>query len=451
MGKGSVTGNSSGGVQPAICPSASEIATAVRGRSATAEQTVRAALTRVEANEPRVEAWEHLDPRLALEAARRLDRDGANGPLAGVPVGVKDIIDTADQPTANGTIADASRRPTDDATAVARLRRAGAIILGKTVTTELACGASNKTRNPRDLSRTPGGSSSGSAAAIAAGMVPLAVGSQTAGSVIRPGAFCGAWAMKPSYGLIPRTGMLALSHTLDHVGVFGRSAQDLALGIDATSGDDGRDEASAGQLPSRLSAALKEPLGRPRLAFLRTFAWPEMEPACAERFESLAARLGAAPIELGEAFDRAYPVHQTVMFREFSHYLWHYYARDSGRLSDMLRDRLLRGRGIGADAYLTSLAELHRLRARFAGALKGYDAAITPATPGEAPQGLAGTGSRMFCLLWTALGVPAVNVPGLVGATGLPLGLQVIGLRGTDAETLRAAHWIGRELSADPT
>jgi Asp-tRNA(Asn)/Glu-tRNA(Gln) amidotransferase A subunit family amidase len=360
------------GVQPAICPSTSEIAAAVRGRSATAEQTVRAALTRVEANEPRVEAWEHLDARLALEAARRLDQNGASGPLAGVPVGVKDIIDTADQPTANGTVTDAGRRPRDDATAVARLRRAGAVILGKTVTTELACGASNKTRNPLDLSRTPGGSSSGSAAAIAAGMVPLALGSQTAGSVIRPGAFCGVWAMKPSYGLIPRTGMLTLSHTLDHVGFFGRSAQDLALGIDAISGDDGRDEAGAGQPPSRLSAALKEPIGRPRLAFLRSFAWPEMEPACAERFESLAERLGAEPIELGDVFDGAYPVHQTVMFREFSHYLWHYYVRDGGRLSDMLRDRLLRGHGIGADDYFTSLAQLHTMRTRFAGMLKGY-------------------------------------------------------------------------------
>ena len=243
------------------CPSAEEIADGVRAGRESAAAACAAALDRIAATEPVVRAWCHLDPADAAARAEAIDDAGPRGLLAGVPVAVKDIIDTADQPTENGTPLDEGRRPRADATVVSRLRAAGALILGKTVTTELACGAANVTRNPHALSRTPGGSSSGSAATVAAGGVPLALGTQTAGSVVRPAAFCGVWGMKPSFGTIPRTGVTRLSRTLDHVGVLAGSAQDVALGIDAISGDDGLDQASAGRAPTRLAATLALPLG----------------------------------------------------------------------------------------------------------------------------------------------------------------------------------------------
>ena len=251
------------------CPGAAEIAAGVRaGRGSTVEACADA-LERIAETESHIHAWAHLDAEQAVAQAQAIDAAGPEGALAGVPVAVKDIIDTADQPTENGTPLDAGRRPDADATVVRRLRAAGALILGKTVTTELACGAANETRNPHALGHTPGGSSSGSAATVAAGGVPLALGTQTAGSVVRPAAFCGVWGMKPSFGTIPRTGVTRLCRTLDHVGVLAGSAEDVALGIDAMSGDDGLDRASAGRAPTRLAAALALPLGRPRLAFIR--------------------------------------------------------------------------------------------------------------------------------------------------------------------------------------
>ena len=319
------------------CPSADEIAAGVRaGRESTAV-TCDAALERIAATEPAVQAWRHLDPAEAAARAQAIDAAGARGLLAGVPVAVKDIIDTVDQPTENGTPLDKGRRPSADATVVSRLRAAGALILGKTVTTELACGAANATRNPHALSRTPGGSSSGSAATVAAGGVPLALGTQTAGSVVRPAAFCGVWGMKPSFGTIPRTGVTRLSRTLDHVGVLAGSVRDVALGIDAISGDDGLDQASARRVPTRLAAALALPLGRPRLAFIREPAWEEVEPNAAAVYEAAAADVGAEPLTLGSPFDDAATVHLGIMRREVAHALAPWYERGAADLSHTIR------------------------------------------------------------------------------------------------------------------
>ena len=286
------------------CPSAAEIAAGVRAGRESASAACDAALGRIAETEAAVQAWHHLDAAEAAVRAQAVDEVGPRGVLAGVPIAVKDIIDTADQPTENGTPLDTGRQPDADATAVRRLRAAGALILGKTVTTELACGAANATRNPHALSRTPGGSSSGSAATVAAGGVPLALGTQTAGSVVRPAAFCGVWSMKPSFGTIPRTGVTRLSRTLDHVGVLAGSAQDVALGIDAISGDDGLDLASAGRAPTRLAAALALPLGQPRLAFVRQPAWEEVEPDAAAAYEAAAEACGAAAAHPGSTLRR---------------------------------------------------------------------------------------------------------------------------------------------------
>ena len=384
-------------------------------------------------------------PRRPWSGRQSIDDAGPQGALAGVPVAVKDIIDTADQPTENGTPLDAGRRPGADATVVRRLRAAGALILGKTVTTELACGAARATRNPHALAHTPGVSSSGSAATVAAGGVPLALGTQTAGSVVRPAAFCGVWGMKPSFGTIPRTGVTRLSRTLDHVGVLAGSAQDVALGIDAISGDDGLDQASAGQAPTRLVAALALPLGQPRLAFIRQPAWEEVGADAAAAYEAAAVELGAEPLTLGSPFDRAAAVHLGIMRREVAHAFAPWFARGEADLSDTVRTHIAGGRAIDADAYLSLLDEADGTRRAFEHALRPYDAALTPAAPGGAPEGLDFTGSRSQTMLWTMLGVPAVNVP-ILSVGGLPLGLQVVGRFGADATTLRAAAWCGARL-----
>ena len=427
------------------CPSAAETAASVRAGRGSAADACAAALDRIGKTESHVHAWAHLDAARALEQARAIDDGRPEGALAGVPVAVKDIIDTADQPTENGTPLDAGRRPDADATVVRRLRAAGALILGKTVTTELACGAANETRNPHALAHTPGGSSSGSAATVAAGGVPLALGTQTAGSVVRPAAFCGVWGMKPSFGTIPRTGVTRLCRTLDHVGVLAGSAEDVALGIDALSGDDGLDRASAGRMPTRLAAALAMPLGRPRLAFIRQPAWEELEADAAAAFEAAAAALGAAPLTLGAPFDRAGAAHLGIMRREVAHAFARYMARGEADLSDVVRGHVAGGREIDADAYLSLLDDADAMRRAFEHALRPHDAALTPAAPGGAPEGLDFTGSRSQTMLWTMLGVPAVNVPAL-WVDGLPLGLQVIGRFGADATTLRAAAWCATRL-----
>ena len=427
------------------CPRASEIAANVRTGRESAREACAAALARIAETESSVHAWHHLDAAQALERAQAIDDAGPQGALAGVPVAVKDIIDTADQPTENGTPLDAGRRPGADATVVRRLRAAGALILGKTVTTELACGAARATRNPHALAHTPGGSSSGSAATVAAGGVPLALGTQTAGSVVRPAAFCGVWGMKPSFGTIPRTGVTRLSRTLDHVGVLAGSAEDVALGIDAISGDDGLDQASAGQAPTRLAAALALPLGQPRLAFIRQPAWEEVGADAAAAYEAAAVELGAEPLTLDSPFDRAAPVHLGIMRREVAHAFASWLTRGEADLSDIVRTHIAGGRAIDADAYLSMLDEADGMRRAFEHALRPYDAALTPAAPGGAPEGLDFTGSRSQTMLWTMLGVPAVNVP-ILAVGGLPLGLQVVGRFGADATTLRAAAWCGARL-----
>ena len=427
------------------CPSADEIAAGVRAGRICVAAVCAAALARIAETEPAIRAWCHLDDAEAEGRALAIDAAGPRGALAGVPVAIKDIIDTADQPTENGTPLDAGRRPDADATVVSRLRAAGALILGKTVTTELACGASGATRNPHALSRTPGGSSSGSAATVAAGGVPLALGTQTAGSVVRPAAFCGVWGMKPSFGTIPRTGVTRLSRTLDHIGVFAGSTRDVALGIDAISGDDGVDQACARRAPTRLAAALALPLGRPRLALIREPAWDEVEPAAAAAYESAARALGAEPLTLGSCFENAAAVHRGIMQREIAHAFAHRWKRGAAELSDTVRSHIAGGQEIDADAYLALLDAADEMRRAFEHALRPYDAALTPAAPGPAPEGLAFTGSRQQTMLWTLLGVPAINVPALT-VDGLPLGLQVVGRFGADATTLRAAAWCAGRL-----
>ncbi len=423
---------------------ATEAAAEIARGALAAEDYVRACLDRIAAMEGEIRAFAHLDRDHALAQARALDERRAQGrplgPLNGVPVAIKDIIDTADFPTELGSPLAAGRRPWRDATVVARLRAAGAVIIGKTVTTELAYYHPGPTRNPHDPTRTPGGSSSGSAAAVAAQMVPLALGSQTNGSVIRPAAFCGVFAVKPSHGLVSRAGVLALSRKLDHIGAFARSLADLALILDVIAGHDPADpDTQPFAAPDFRAVAREQPPLPPRFAFVRTPVWDKAEPETKAAFEELTAALGpaVAPVELPAALAEAWEVHRTIMATEMAHNLSPIVAR--GEPSEVMRRLLAHGGSVRAVDYLAALAKAPRFAASLAEIFDAYDAILTPAAPGVAPKGLAATGDPAFCTLWTLSGLPALSLPLLAGESGLPLGVQLVGAAGHDARLLRTA------------
>jgi Asp-tRNA(Asn)/Glu-tRNA(Gln) amidotransferase A subunit family amidase len=434
----------------------SEAAADLREGRITSAELVGDCLARIEELEPDVQAWAFLDRDHALAQARALDlrrQEGkALGALHGVPIGIKDIFDTGDMPTELGSPLWVGRTPRRDAAAVARLRAAGAVIMGKTVTTEYAYFYPGKTRNPHDPERTPGGSSSGSAATVAVAMVPGAIGSQTNGSVIRPAAFCGVVGFKPTHGLIPRSGALMLSRTLDHVGLFARSVEDAALLAETLAGfdEDDPDTRPVARPPFAAVAAGEPPLP-PRFAFVRSPAWKHAEPVTEEAFAELVDALGeqASEVELGPSFDRVIDWHRTIMEVEMAHNLHRDYEQGRDRLSRQLCELIERGREYKAIEYTRAVAGIDPLNAALAAVFDEFDAILTPAAPGEAPRGLASTGNPVFCTTWTYLGVPAVTLPLLRSETGLPLGVQLVGRRGNDARLLRTARWLVQTLSRE--
>ena len=435
--------------------SLSEAAADIREGRISSADLVGACLERVEEVDSKVHAWTFLDRDHARQQAEAADlhrkQGKALGPLHGVPVGIKDIFDTADMPTELGSPLWAGRTPRRDAAVVARLRAAGAVIMGKTVTTEYAYRQPGKTTNPHDAGRTPGGSSSGSAAAVAAHMVPGAVGSQTNGSVIRPAAFCGVVGFKPTHGLIPRRGVLLLSRTLDHVGVFARTVADVALVAETLVGFDEEDpDTRAVARPPLAAVAASEPPLPPRLAFVRSPAWEHAEPATREAFAGLVEALGeaVAEVELGASFARAVEMHRTIMEVEMAHNLHRDYERGGDRFSAGLRKLIERGRGHAAVDYAAAVAGIPSLNDALAPMFDEFDAIVTPAAPGEAPHGLETTGDPILCTLWTYLGTPAVTVPLLRSAAGMPLGVQLVGRRDGDARLLRTARWLVTTLGS---
>jgi len=434
--------------------SATQAAAAIRSGETTSEELVGSCLQRIDELEPVVEAWAHLDPELALTQARAADshrRAGmALGPLHGVPVGIKDIFDTQDMPTENGTVLHAGRTPGRDATAVTLLRQAGAVILGKTVTTELAVYAPGKTANPLDPQRTPGGSSSGSAAAVAARMAPLALGTQTNGSVIRPASYCGVYGYKPSFGLISRHRVLQLSRLLDHVGVFARSLEDLALCAEPLMAFDAPDP----DLRPRMRPALAETLAQeppvpPRLAFVRTPVWGQAHADVAAAFAELTAHLSerAQEVTLPPVFEGALDWHRTIMETDLAVSFAQEYQRGRQQLSQTLREMIERGQAYRAVEYKRAVAEIPRLIGELNEIFAEYDAILTPAAAGEAPLGKDSTGSPVFSTLWTLCGVPAVTLPILQGSSGMPIGAQLVAGRLDDARLLRTARWLVEGLA----
>jgi len=407
-----------------------------------AEDLVRAALLRIAACESVVGAWHYLDREAALAAARRCDASPPNGPLHGIPIAVKDLIDTADMPTGYGSPIYEGHRPAADAACVALARAAGAIPLGKTVTTEFACFTPGKTTNPHNPAHTPGGSSSGSAAAVGAGMVPLGFGTQTAGSVIRPAAFCGIVGFKPSFGLIPRAGIKPLADSLDTVGTMARDVADAAFFVGVIGGRPALREIAMPPTP-------------PRFGLYRTPMWDEAEPAAGaalERARAALERAGAAVAEIAVP-----PEHRgltaaqdAVMGFELAQSLAYERLQHGAELSPRLAQQLDLGMSVGAAAYDRALAEAAAARAALDGFFAGCDALLTPPAPGEAPQGLGYTGNPVFNRMWTLLGTPCVTLPAMWSAGGLPLGVQLVGRPGHDAALMAAALFAERALAGAP-
>lgn len=434
--------------------SVTEAAARIASGDLLSEDLVRACLDRTAQLEPGVQAWTFLDRDRSLEQARSADtvrREGKGvGPLHGVPIGIKDIIDTADMPTENGCGAHRGRQPKADAACVTALRRAGAVIMGKTVTTELATFTPGKTHNPRNLEHTPGGSSSGSAAAVGAGMVPGALGTQTVGSVIRPAAFCGVYGFKPTFGLIPRPGVLTQAHSLDTVGVMGRSVEDLALQVDALQGHDERDAASlASSRPQLLKTATGDWPLEPLFVFVKTHAWKDADPSTHEAFGELVEHLGGRieEIIIDETTARGYAANRLVQKVEMAVHFRSLMERAPELLSDSLKQQIEEGRRIPGVDYLAAIHARDELYATIEDLLQQHGTILTPAALGPAPKGIGATGNPVFCGFWTYLGVPAVTLP-LLEVDGLPMGAQLIGARRDDGRLLRTARWLARHVEA---
>jgi len=419
---------------------ASAAARQLQRRAITAEQLVRACLDRIEAREPAVQAWTHVAADAALEHARELDRGPIRGLLHGLPIGVKDLFDTADMPTSYGSSIYAQHVPAADAAAVALSREAGAIVLGKTVTTEFATFHPGKTHNPHRSGHTPGGSSSGSAAAVADYMVPLALGTQTAASVIRPAAFCGIVGYKPSYGSIARAGIKSLSESLDTVGAFGRSVADVALFVAALTGD------------QRL-LDLGDASGA-RIGVCRTHEWPQADAdtqATLQQGSAMLARAGAllVDVQLPDPLSLMVQAQIDIMAYEAARSLAYERICYASSLSSELSAVLTAGMAISAAQHHENLARTARGRKEIDALFFGCDVLIAPSAVGTAPAGLESTGNPIFSRMWTLLGLPCVHLPFAKGAHDLPLGLQIIGRFGADHKTLQASHWAHQQLRAN--
>jgi Asp-tRNA(Asn)/Glu-tRNA(Gln) amidotransferase A subunit family amidase len=414
---------------------ATDIVAALRARETTAEAVARRCLDAIAEAEPTLRAWAHLDEAQVLEQARERDRQLAADPasvglLHGVPVGVKDIVDVAGMPTGNGADLPVSGVAEADAVAVARLRAEGAVIVGKTVTTEFALFRPGPTTNPHDATRTPGGSSSGSAAAVGAGTIPLAIGTQTAGSIVRPAAFCGVVGGKPTVGSVPRDGVTACSSTLDTVGLLGSDVRGVAAGLAVMAAD-----------PESFTPAPVEGL---RIGFCRTFEWGEIDPPTQEIVEAgvrrLSDRLDVREVALPDMMRGIVQAQQVIMQVECADEL----AAVRAQYEELLSAKLLEVLDAGEAwrwAYGPAVDHAALGRALLDQLFADVDVLVAPAVLGEAPSS-ATTGDPLLCRMWTLLGTPAIAVPGLTGPAGLPVGVQVVAPPGRDAVALGAAELV---------
>lgn len=433
-----------------------EAADRIRRGAIRSQDLVAACIARISETDDAIGAWSHFDADQALDQARAMDdlrqRGRPLGALHGVPVGVKDIFDTADMPTERGTPIHAGRRPDMDCTVVGKLREAGAVIMGKTVTTEFAFVNPAGTTNPHNHERTPGGSSSGSAAAVAAGHVPLAIGTQTNGSVIRPASFCGIYGFKPTRGTISRRGVLQTSSTLDQVGVFARSLPDTAALADALAGYDQDDTGSHSRpKPAMLAGSRTDPAMEPSFACFDLLFNDRLDTAAREGLAELVDRLdGRVEILPAPAsFALAVSSHNIVHEYEFYHHLRDDVDTHWDQLSARLQPVMERARAYSKDQYQEALEMVGAAEQYFDAFFIDYDAVLAPAATGEAPELANGTGDPIFSTLWTFAGLPCISLPMLAGEAGLPVGVQMIGSAEGDDRLMSCAHWLQQHLQQD--
>ncbi len=415
---------------------ATEAARLIRAGQLSPAELMEACLARIAEREPVVRAFAWFD----ADAARRAAAGSRPGPLRGLPVGVKDVLDTSDMPSEYGSPIWSGWRPRADASAVAWARQAGGAVVGKTVTTEFATRKPGPTGNPHNPAHTPGGSSSGSAAGVAAGFFPLAYGTQTAGSVIRPAAYCGVVGYKPTFGMINRFGMKLMSESLDTVGVMARSVADCALFAGSVAG---RDLGDPDMRPDRA----------PRIGICRSPAWDKALPetqALVPAVASALARAGASVVEreLTPGVAAIAEAHAVLMNSESARALGWELANAREQISEGLRERLEFGLSRDAAEVDAARGVFDRAQQEFPLCMEGLDALVTPSAPGQAPAGLEWTGDPVFNLIWTSLHVPCVTVPAGTGPDGLPLGIQIITRIGEDRQALAWAQWVAAALAA---
>ena len=438
--------------------SAMDAREAIEEGSLSSVDLVESCFQRIDEVEESIGAWAQLDRETALEQARQADdfrrRGLPLGALHGLPVGIKDIIDTSDYPTERGSVIYQGRTPATDATVVSLLREAGAIILGKTVTTELAVYSPGKTRNPHNTEHTPGGSSSGSAAAVAAGMVALSVGTQTNGSVIRPASYCGVYGFKPSFARISRFGVMMQSKPLDTVGVFARSLADLALISDVLVRYDSQDSNMKPAAPPCIARIMAEDVPvKPRFAFVRTPMWEQVEQSTKDGFRELIDSVNEKHaktievVDLPAQFADIYHHHQNIMEADLALNFARDYRDGKSQLSAELCEMIERGQKVLATEYNSSLNKINDYSAYLDDLFEEYEAILTPSTFGAAPVGLENTGSPKMNTIWTSCGNPVINLPLLQNLVGLPVGVQIVGGKGDDARLFRTSRWLIEDLN----
>ena len=432
--------------------SAVEMVQSLKKGEITSEELVKSYIEQIKKKEKEVEAWEFFDQELVLNQAKKLDelhQSGKHGDLHGIPVGIKDIFDTENMPTTDGTEIHKENPSWNDCTVVSKLKQAGAIIMGKTVTAELAYYSPGKTKNPHDTTRTPGGSSSGSAAAVASHMVPLAVGSQTNGSVIRPASYCGVVGYKPTKGLISRHLVLQISRALDQVGVFANSIEDAALISEQLIGHDKQDpDTSLNPRPKLLAASKEKPPAEPVLAHIKLPFMNELEEDVKEGFKEIKDELKGKvdEIELPKGFAAIPDWHKIIMESDMARSFSEEYKKSKNKLSDKIIEAIERGMKYTSVEYNNALAKADVANAYFNQFFHDYDAILTPSACGEAPKGLKSTGNPIFCTIWTYCGMPCISLPLLQGKNGLPVGVQLVSSLFDDERLFRNASWLTSKI-----
>jgi len=432
--------------------SAVEMVQSIKKGEITSEELVKSYIEQIKKKEKDVEAWEFFDEEFVLSQAKKLDslhQSGKHGDLHGIPVGIKDIFDTEDMPTTDGTEIHKKNPSLSDCTVVSKLKQAGAIIMGKTVTCELAYYSPGKTKNPHDLSRTPGGSSSGSAAAVASHMVPLAIGSQTNGSVIRPASYCGVIGYKPTKGLISRHLVLQISRALDQVGIFSNSIEDAALISEQIIGHDKQDpDTSLNPRPKLLAASRQKPPMEPLLAYIKLPFMDKLDEDVMEGFNEVKDELKGQinEIELPAGFDGIPDWHKIIMESDMARSFSEEYKKSKNKLSDKIVEAIERGMKYSSVEYNEAFSKIEVANTYFKQFFHDYDAILTPSANGEAPKGLESTGDPIFSTIWTYCGMPSISLPLLQGKNGLPVGVQLVSSLYDDERLFRNASWLTSKI-----